>query len=131
MLSSFFADDFLPLERGGVLELLEGEGEILPGVGVRLVHGHTVALQCPVVSDGRDTLFYCADLVPTTSHLPLPWIMAYDLRPLVTLEEKRRLLGQAADEGWIMFFEHDPGTVAALLRRTDKGIVLGEPVRLE
>ena len=67
----------------------------------------------------------CADLVPTSAHVPLPWIMAYDLRPLVTLEEKRRLLDTAADEGWIMFFEHDPVLAAARLARTDKGIVPG------
>jgi glyoxylase-like metal-dependent hydrolase (beta-lactamase superfamily II) len=114
-----------------VLEFTEGEGEVLPGITVRLVNGHTSALQCPVISDGRATLFYCADLVPTSSHVPLPWIMAYDLRPLVTLEEKRRLLTQAADEGWIMFFEHDPAVAAARLRRTDKGIVLGSPVQIE
>jgi glyoxylase-like metal-dependent hydrolase (beta-lactamase superfamily II) len=129
--ASFFQDDFLPLQRGGVLQFTEGEGEVLPGITVRLVNGHTSALQCPVISDGRATLFYCADLVPTSSHVPLPWIMAYDLRPLVTLEEKRRLLTQAADEGWIMFFEHDPAVAAARLRRTDKGIVLGSPVQIE
>lgn len=129
--ASFFPDDFLPLRRGEVLQFTEGEGEILPGITVRLVHGHTSALQCPVVSDGRTTLFYCADLVPTSSHVPLPWIMAYDLRPLVTLEEKRRLLAQAADERWIMFFEHDPALAAARLTRTDKGIVLGSPVPFE
>jgi len=129
--ASFFPDDFLPLQKSGVLEFTEGEGEVLPGITVRLVHGHTSALQCPVVSDGRTTLFFCADLVPTTSHVPLPWIMAYDLRPLVTLEEKRRLLAQAADEGWIMFFEHDPVLAAARLRRTDKGIVLAGPVDIQ
>ncbi len=127
--ASFFPDDFLPLYRRGVLEFTEGEGEIVPGITVRCVHGHTSALQCPVVSDGKETLFYCADLVPTTSHVPLPWIMGYDLRPLVTLEEKRRLLGQAADEGWIMFFEHDPHLEAARLVRTDRGIALGSPVK--
>ena len=129
--ASFFPDDFLPLRGGGVLEFTEGEGEVLPGITVRLVHGHTAALQCPVIIDGTTTLFYCADLVPTSSHVPLPWIMAYDLRPLVTLEEKRRLLSQAADEGWIMFFEHDPVLAAARLRRTEKGIVLGSPVVFE
>jgi glyoxylase-like metal-dependent hydrolase (beta-lactamase superfamily II) len=129
--ASFFPDDFLPLRKSEVLEFTEGEGEVLPGITVRIVHGHTSALQCPVVSDGRTTLFYCADLVPTSSHVPLPWIMAYDLRPLVTLEEKRRLLSQAADEGWIMFFEHDPVLAAARLTRTDKGVVLGSPVSFE
>jgi glyoxylase-like metal-dependent hydrolase (beta-lactamase superfamily II) len=129
--ASFFPDDYLPLRNSGVLEFTGGEGEIIPGVSVRLVHGHTAALQCPLIRDGRTTLFYCADLVPTTSHLLLPWIMAYDLRPLVTLEEKRRLLAQAADEDWILFFEHDPQVAAARLQRTEKGIVLGTPVPLE
>lgn len=126
--ASFFPEDFVPLLRQGILDFTEGEGEIIPGVSVRLVHGHTAALQCPLISDGTTTVLYCADLVPTTSHVPLPWIMAYDLRPLVTLEEKRRLLGLAVDAGWILFFEHDPSLVAARLTRTEKGIVLGEPV---
>jgi glyoxylase-like metal-dependent hydrolase (beta-lactamase superfamily II) len=129
--ASFFPDDFLPLRARDVLEFTDGEGEVLPGIGVRLVHGHTSALQCPVISDGRETLFFCADLVPTSSHIPLPWIMAYDLRPLVTLEEKRRILSEAAGGGWIMFFEHDPFVAAARLVRTDKGIILGSPVRIE
>jgi len=126
--ASFFSDDFMPLQRHGVLQFTEGEGELLPGITVRLVHGHTSALQCPLISDGKTTLLYCADLVPTSSHVPLPWIMAYDLRPLVTLEEKRRILGQAADEGWVLCFEHDPSLPAARLARNEKGIVLGDPV---
>jgi len=128
--ASFFPDDFDPLRRAGVLEFTEGESEILPGIRVTVIHGHTAALQCPVISDGGTTLFYCADLVPTSSHVPLAWIMGYDLRPLVTLEEKRRILSRAADEGWIMVFEHDPLLSAARLTRTDKGIVLGEAVPL-
>lgn len=129
--ASFFPDDFIPLKKRGVLEFTAGEAEIIPGVSVRLVHGHTAALQCPLIRDGRTTLFYCADLVPTTSHILLPWIMAYDLRPLVTLEEKRRILAQAAAEDWTLFFEHDPNLAAAHLQRTDKGIIMGNPVPLE
>jgi glyoxylase-like metal-dependent hydrolase (beta-lactamase superfamily II) len=129
--ASFFPEDFMPLLQRGVLDFTEGEGEILPGITVSLVHGHTAALQCPVVSDGATTLLYCADLVPTSSHVPLPWIMAYDLRPLVTLEEKRRLLGRAVDEGWILFFEHDPALAAARIARADKGIVLGDTVTID
>ena len=107
----------------------EGEGEILPGISCRVVHGHTTALQCPVISDGTSTLLFCADLLPTSVHVPLPWIMAYDLRPLVTLEEKRRILTEAADGGWTLFFEHDPVLAAARLARNDRGgIVLGERV---
>jgi glyoxylase-like metal-dependent hydrolase (beta-lactamase superfamily II) len=128
--ASFFPEDYLPLQERGVLHFTEGEGEMLPGISCRIVHGHTSALQCPLISDGSTTLLYCADLVPTASHVPLPWIMAYDLRPLVTLEEKRAILGQAVDAGWILFFEHDPHLAAARLVRTDRGIALGEPVQI-
>jgi glyoxylase-like metal-dependent hydrolase (beta-lactamase superfamily II) len=126
--ASFFPDDYMPLHREGKLEFTEGEAEVLPGIRVRVIHGHTAALQCPVISDGATTLFYCADLVPTTSHVQLPWIMAYDLRPLVTLEEKRKILTTAIDEQWILFFEHDPVTAASTIKRGEKGIVLDRTV---
>jgi glyoxylase-like metal-dependent hydrolase (beta-lactamase superfamily II) len=128
--ASFFEDDFVPLHQQGVLEFTDGEGEVLPGIHVRILHGHTTALQCPVISDGTTTLFYCADLMPTASHVPLPWIMAYDLRPLVTLDEKRRILSQAVEEDWILFFEHDPLIEAGRLRRGEKGIVLSNSLRI-
>ncbi len=128
--ASFFKEDFMPLQFHGLLDHTDGEGEIFPGISVRIVNGHTTALQCPVISDGRTTLFYCADLMPTTSHVNLPWIMAYDLRPLVTLEEKRRILTQAVEESWILFFEHDPVTAAARVMRTEKGFVLDTPIAM-
>ncbi len=128
--ASFFPEDFQPLEEHGVLELLDGEGELFPGVRLHLVHGHTTALQCPVISDDRTTLFYCADLLPMVPHVQLPWIMAYDLRPLVTLEEKRTVLRRAVEEGWILFFEHDPVVAAGRVRRTDHGVVFDMPVTL-
>ena len=127
--ASFFSENYLPLERAGQVDFTEGEGEILPGISCRVVHGHTTALQCPLISDGTSTLLFCADLLPTSAHVPLAWIMAYDLRPLVTLEEKRRILTEAADGGWTLFFEHDPVLAAARLARNDRGgIVLGERV---
>lgn len=128
--ASFFNEDFMPLQSHGQLQQTEGEGDIFPGISVRIVHGHTTALQCPVITDGTTTLFYCADLMPTTSHVNLPWIMAYDLRPLVTLEEKRKILDQAVDERWILFFEHDPVTAAVRVMRTEKGIVVDSPVNI-
>jgi glyoxylase-like metal-dependent hydrolase (beta-lactamase superfamily II) len=128
--ASFFKEDFMPLQFYGLIEYTGGEGEIFPGISVRIVNGHTAALQCPVISDGTTTLFYCADLIPTISHVNLPWIMAYDLHPLVTLEEKRRILNQAADESWILFFEHDPATEAVRVIRTEKGIVVDTPVTM-
>ncbi len=125
--ASFFPEDFEPLHQHGLLQFTDGEREILPGIGVKVLHGHTTALQAPILSDGTTTLFYCADLIPLAAHVQLPWIMAYDLRPLVTLEEKRRILNAAADEGWILFFEHDPVTVAARVVRDGKGMTLDSP----
>jgi glyoxylase-like metal-dependent hydrolase (beta-lactamase superfamily II) len=126
--ASFFKEDFVPLQFHSCLEYTDGEGEIFPGISVRVLNGHTTALQCPVITDGSITVFYCADLVPTASHIPMAWIMAYDLRPLVTLEEKKRILNQAVDESWVLFFEHDPNLEAGRLMRTEKGIVLDTPV---
>lgn len=128
--ASFFKEDFIPLQFSGQIEYTDGEGEIVPGISVKILNGHTTALQCPVISDGTTTLFYCADLMPTTSHVQLPWIMAYDLRPLVTLDEKRKILNHAVEEGWILFFEHDPNTEAVRVKRTDKGIVVDSTVNM-
>jgi glyoxylase-like metal-dependent hydrolase (beta-lactamase superfamily II) len=128
--ASFFIDDFLPLKEHGVLQFTEGEGELMPQIRLRLVHGHTRALQCPVVSDGTTTIFYCADLMPTTSHVQLPWIMAYDLRPLVTLEEKRSMLKEAVEQNWILFFEHDPSVAAVRVKQTDKGVGVDAPIEV-
>lgn len=128
--ASFFKEDFMPLQFFGQIEYTDGEVEIFPGISVRIVNGHTTALQCPVISDGTTTLFYCADLMPTTAHVQLPWIMAYDLRPLVTLEEKKKILDHAVDESWILFFEHDPRTEAVRVMRTEKGIAIDTPVKI-
>lgn len=128
--ASFFKEDFMPLQFFGQIEYTDGEAEVFPGIRVRIVNGHTTALQCPVISDGTTTLFYCADLMPTTAHVQLPWIMAYDLRPLVTLEEKKKILDHAVDESWILFFEHDPRTEAVRVMRTEKGIVIDTPVKI-
>jgi glyoxylase-like metal-dependent hydrolase (beta-lactamase superfamily II) len=129
--ASYFPENYLPLQAHGLVKFAEGDGELLPGVRVLAQHGHTAALQCPLISDGKTTLLYAADLVPTASHVPLPWIMAYDLRPLSTLEEKRKLLGRAAEEGWIVFFEHDPGVAAGMIQRTDKGLTLRERIDVD
>jgi glyoxylase-like metal-dependent hydrolase (beta-lactamase superfamily II) len=129
--ASFISDDFMPLHEQGVLKLVDDETEVLPGIRTRIVNGHTTALQCPLISDGQTSLLYCADLVPLAAHLQLPWIMAYDLRPLVTLEEKRVTLDIAAEEKWIMFFEHDPSLEAGFVQRTGKGFRLGATVTLD
>ena len=125
---SFMPDDYLPLVRNNVLDFLDGEGEFLPGIELLLMNGHTAAQQLPKISDGTTTLLFCCDLLPTTAHIPLPYIMAYDLRPLTTLEEKKRILSRAVDERWTLFFEHDPSTVAGTVVRTDRGFTFGQSV---
>ena len=127
--ASFLPEDFRVLGEEGLLEFTEGEGEVLPGIQVKVFHGHTSALQAPCISDGRTTLLFCSDLIPLAAHVSLPWIMAYDLRPLVTLEEKRRTLEAAAEEGWLLFFEHDPVQVSARVGRGEKGFVLENVLR--
>ncbi len=128
---SFMAGDFLPLKQHGVLEFLDGECELFPNIELLLVNGHTAAQQLPKISDGKTTLLYCCDLFPTTSHIPLPYIMAYDLRPLVTLEEKRRILGRAYEDNWMLFFEHDPKIVAAMVTSGEKGFVVDRAIAID
>lgn len=119
--ASFMKDDFQLLYEKGKLKFVDGEKEIFPGISVVVCNGHTMAQQLPKISDEKNTLLFCCDLIPTTSHIPFPYIMGYDLRPLVTMEEKKRIIPQAEKEGWILFFEHDPETIAVKLQKTDKG----------
>ncbi len=128
--ASFIPEDFEPLAAEGMLELLDGEGELFPGVRVIPLYGHTAAMQLVLVSDGGEHLLYCADLCPTAAHVPYPYIMAYDNHPLRTLEEKRRLLPQAYEEGWLLCFEHDAFVQAARLEATAKGFKAGAPVTI-
>ncbi|CAN5165373.1 MBL fold metallo-hydrolase [soil metagenome] len=104
---SYFADDFVPLEAAGKLELVEDSVELLPGLRVDRVQGHTRGTQTVRVSDGGETLFFSSDFMPDRHHLPLPWIPAFDLFPLDTLEAKRAIIARALEERWIVAFTHD------------------------
>ncbi|MBI2345867.1 MAG: MBL fold metallo-hydrolase [Deltaproteobacteria bacterium] len=127
---SFMAHDFLPLMEAKQLTLLAGTDEIFPGIGFRLTNGHTAALQHPLITDGTTTLFYCADLLPTSLHVGIPWIMAYDIRPLETLAEKKAVLADAARNRWILAFEHCPLVAAARVEPTEKGYRIADVVAL-
>ena len=124
---SFRTQDFELLERSGRLHLLEGQTELCPGVDLMVFEGHTVGLQLVRVTDHGGTLFFCGDIIPTTSHLRSPWTMAYDLYPLTVLEEKKMILAQAVEEGWMLFFEHDP-RIAACTVKEDAGEVTVDEV---
>jgi glyoxylase-like metal-dependent hydrolase (beta-lactamase superfamily II) len=125
---SFMSDDYLPLYEAGKLELVDGEFEIFPGIGLVVVNGHTDAQQLVRISSGSTSLLYCCDLVPTAGHLPYPYVMAYDLRPLRTVEEKKKLMGQAYEERTVLIFEHDPFTEAATIKANEKGFLIDERV---
>lgn len=129
--ASFWLDDFVPLKNHNVVELVEGELEIFPGISLLVVDGHTTAQQLVKVTDEKTTLLYCGDLFPTASHIPIPYIMAYDLRPLATLEEKKKILRQAVEQNWILFFEHDPQTIAGKVKATEKGFMLDSTITIE
>jgi glyoxylase-like metal-dependent hydrolase (beta-lactamase superfamily II) len=111
-------------------ELIDGETQVLPGIRTLPTPGHVPFHQSVLVESGGERACFLADLVPTSAHLPLPWIMGYDLEPLVTLESKRRLYQRAEGEGWLLVFEHDPAVVAGRLGREGKGFGLVNPLGL-
>lgn len=129
--ASFLDENLGPLGASDQLSVLDGTMELFPGIELLLVNGHTESQQLVKISDEETTLVYVADLLPTTSHLRLPWIMAYDVRPLVTLEEKARILDDAVEGGWHLFFEHDPEVAVATPQRTGRGIDVAHGRTLE
>ena len=127
---SFMPDDFMPLMNEGILHFVEGERQIFDQIEVVVTNGHTFSQQLPLISDGNTKMLYCCDLFPTTAHIPLPYIMAYDCRPMQTLDDKKRILRRAMDEGWILFFEHDPRTVCGKVASNEKGYMFGGEVKI-
>jgi glyoxylase-like metal-dependent hydrolase (beta-lactamase superfamily II) len=107
--ASYLGHNFDPLAATGRIRWVDGDrATVVPGVETIRTPGHTPYHQSILVTLGEQTLLYLADLVPTRAHLPLPWIMGYDVEPLVTLESKREWIGRAVREGWLLGFEHDP-----------------------
>jgi len=122
--ASYRLDDFVPVAEAGQLDLIEGEAEVAPGVRAVRVGGHTTHHQMVVVESGGETLVVPTDLLPTASHLPLPFVMGYDLFPVATLEAKRKLLDAAVEGGWRILFYHDPRTPLGRVRREGEGYTL-------
>ncbi len=124
---SYIKQNFIPLMEHGVLELIDDNTtDFLDGISLYEINGHTFGQQAIKISDGTETLFFCADLIPMHAHVPLPYIMGYDLQPLVTLQEKKEVLAKAADEDWTLVVQHDPEVVAVKVERTDKGFRVKE-----
>ncbi len=123
---SFRTHTFAPIDEGGQLQLVDGEREILPGMDALLVNGHTHSQQMVKITGSDQTLVFTADLLPTQHHLADAWTMAYDIRPLISIDEKNMFLERAVDAEWNLFFEHDPDAEIASLTRTDRGVQVAD-----
>lgn len=128
--ASFFKDNWEPMIGAGMMEILDGNGEIYKGISVEQFHGHTKALQMLKIHDDTTTLIFPADVFPTSAHIPVPFVMGYDNFPLTAMDEKRALLPKIVEEQWIVCFEHDAFIPAARILATEKGYALGEHVEL-
>jgi glyoxylase-like metal-dependent hydrolase (beta-lactamase superfamily II) len=128
--ASFLKENILPIEQSGQLSMLSvpdaGTAVFSSGIRVRYVHGHTEAMMLPQIEYKGRTIVYMADLIPSVWHLPMAWVMAYDMFPMTTLSEKRSFLEEAVDNDWVLFFEHDPIHQCCTLQRTEKGIRMKE-----
>jgi glyoxylase-like metal-dependent hydrolase (beta-lactamase superfamily II) len=129
--ASFLPENFHPVEAEGLLNRVDGAATILPGISVEPVHGHTEAQQLVHVEGGGEHLVFVADLIPTSAHVPPVWGMAYDIRPLVTIEEKTSFLGRAIEGRWILFFEHDASVQTGRIVAGDRGPELADRARLD
>ncbi|MCH8905247.1 MAG: MBL fold metallo-hydrolase [Bacteroidetes bacterium] len=128
--ASFLGDNILPMKESGQLKLAKDGEEIFPGFRLKYVHGHTEAMMIPHINFNGKTLVYMADLLPSVGHIPLPYIMGYDIRPMITLEEKTSFLEEAVANEYILYFEHDPVNECCTLKQEDNRIKRDEIFKL-
>ncbi len=124
--ASFLKENIVPLEESGQLRYLEPGASPFENIEFIHVDGHTEQMMLPVIRHQGITLIYAADLIPSSAHVALPWVMAYDVRPLLTMQEKEQVLNRAAEENAILIFEHDPTYAAAVVEKTEKGVRIRE-----
>lgn len=124
--ASYFKENILPIEESGHLKLIEEECEILPNISVKLFDGHTDGQVIPYINYHGKTIVFMADLLPATVHIPLPWIMAYDTRPLLTLKDKEKFYQDVLENDITLFFEHDLYNECCTLQETEKGMRVKE-----
>lgn len=139
--ASFLIDNILPIQESGQLKFIEGETAPIDGrlgkltftdnFSVRLVNGHTNSMMLPQINYKGRTIVYMADLLPSAAHLPIPYVMAYDMFPLTTLQEKKSFLAEAAENNYLLYFEHDPQIELAELVQTEKGVRAGATLKLK
>jgi glyoxylase-like metal-dependent hydrolase (beta-lactamase superfamily II) len=125
--ASFLKENFVPLAEAGRLRMIPVEQDYawLPGWQVRFYYGHTEALMAPLLDTQYGPLLYCADALPSQWHIPMPYVMAYDIRPLVTLNEKEAMLQEAVENNWKLFLEHDPIAEYTTVHKDESGRIIG------
>jgi glyoxylase-like metal-dependent hydrolase (beta-lactamase superfamily II) len=140
--ASFLKENILPIQESGQLKMVNdkwlmvngmetAESLILPSLSYKIVNGHTDAMMLPVIQYKNKTIVFMADLLPSPAHIPLPYVMAYDMFPMKTLSEKKIFLSEAEQNGYILFFEHDPTIECCTLQLTEKGIRVKDIFKLE
>lgn len=124
--ASFLKENILPIQESGQLKWVKGEGpsEISPAMSISYMRGHTDAMMIPHIKYKGKTVVFMADLLPSAGHIPLPYVMGYDTRPLLTMAEKEKFMNTAADNGYVLFLEHDPVNECCTVQRTEKGVRL-------
>jgi glyoxylase-like metal-dependent hydrolase (beta-lactamase superfamily II) len=129
--ASFLKENILPIQESGQLKFTEDGAEPFQNIKVKYMNGHTDGMMLPHITYKGKTIVFMADLLPSVGHIPLPYVMAYDTRPLLTLSEKAAFLNEAAEKEYILFFEHDHINQCCTLQQTEKGVRLKETFRLE
>lgn len=124
--ASFLKENILPIQESGQLKFFNEGDELIPGFRAWFTNGHTGAMMIPHITNNGTTLVFMADLLPSTAHIALPWIMAYDTQPLLTLQEKEYFLPKAAAENYVLFFEHDANHECCTVESTEKGVRIKE-----
>jgi len=127
---SFIEHDWKVLAENQMIEIIDGREPFIEGIDTIVTHGHTPGLLHPIVSDGSNKLFYGADIFPMVAHIPIPWVMAYDVQPVITMEEKQKLLQKMEREDWILFFEHDPHIQACTVHKDGKHYKLNKEIKI-
>jgi len=118
--ASYIKENIIPIQQSGQMDIISGDRELLPGISVKVTGGHTSGHQIVFMESQNMKAVYWSDLIPTTAHIDLPYIMGYDLYPEETLKQKRHLLEQAVSEQWLCFWEHDPLINCGTIKRTEK-----------
>jgi glyoxylase-like metal-dependent hydrolase (beta-lactamase superfamily II) len=122
--ASFLKENILPIKESGQLYFLDSSQDFMTDFAMFEAHGHTEAMMLPLITYKNTTVAFMADLIPSAGHIPMPYVMAYDTRPLDTMKEKEYILKQAAQHNWTLFFEHDPAIECGTVIQTERGIKL-------